>query len=272
MDMGLSEEPWAEHILMEAEKRLGFPVRQVLERGEGGTDVVQPAIFLVEWLATEALVRTGVRPRVVCGHSLGEFAALAAASVLTWDETLRLVALRGRLMAEAAARHPGAMAAILASGEEVERIAAEAACYAVNYNAPGQVVVSGTEEAVGRAISLAKSRGLRVIPLNVSGPFHTPIMGEAEEAFREALARVSFRRPAVIFVSAVSGRPEADPGRIRALMEVQMTSPVRWVEVIRSLEELGVTEAVEAGPGAVLTKLGRRTSRRISFRTLREVL
>ena len=144
--------PWASEILRWAEGILGYPPAEALADREklGHTSHVQPLLLLVERLVTEALVReAGIAPDVACGHSLGEYAALAAAEVIGWDEALRLVALRGRLMEEAARRHPGAMAAVLAPPGEVERIAAEAGCFAVNYNAPDQVVVVPVEVAHG---------------------------------------------------------------------------------------------------------------------------
>ncbi|MGY4706563.1 ACP S-malonyltransferase [Candidatus Bipolaricaulota sp. J31] len=265
--------PWALEIFQEAERVLGYPPLDALRDPEklGRTSYVQPLLLLVERLITAALEREArIVPDAVCGHSLGEYAALAAAGVIGWDEALRLVALRGRLMEEAAQRHPGAMAAILAPTAEAERIAAEAGCFAVNYNAPEQVVVSGERSAVARALELARARGFRAVPLKVSGPFHTPLMREAEEALRGALEEVPFRKPRVTFVSGVSGRQESDPERIRALMEIQMTRPVRWTEVVRALEDLEIAEAVEVGPGQVLTRLGRRTSEAVNFRSWRE--
>jgi len=265
--------PWASEILREAEGVLGYPPLEAMK--DPGrlvrTSYVQPLLLVVEQLITEVLKREArIVPDVVCGHSLGEYAALAAAGVIGWEEALRLVALRGRLMEEAARRYPGTMAAIIAPTAEAERIAAEAGCFAVNYNAPEQAVVSGERAAVERAVELARARGYRAVPLKVSGPFHTPFMREAEERLRGALAGVPFRRPRITFISAVSGRPESDPERIRALMEVQMTRPVRWTEVIRALEGLRVAEAVEAGPGQVLAKLGRRTTGAVNFRSWRE--
>jgi len=265
--------PWALAIVLEAAEILGYSPLEAWDDPErlGRTSYVQPLLLLVEWLSTEAMVREAeIFPEAVCGHSLGEYAALAAAEVIDWDEALRLVALRGRLMEGAAREHPGSMAAIIAPEGEVERIAAEAGCYAVNYNAPEQVVVSGERGAVERAVELARDRGFRAIPLKVSGPFHTPFMREAEEEMRRALEEIAFMPPNVIFISAVSGRPESDPERIRELMARQMTSPVRWTEVIRSLEELGIKEAVEVGPGEVLVKLGRRIAPALVFKSWRE--
>lgn len=273
MGKGFLRYPWALGIILDAAEILGYSPLDAWDDPEmlGRTLYVQPLLLLVEWLSTEAMVReAGIFPDAVCGHSLGEYAALAAAEVIDWDEALRLVALRGRLMEEAAKEHPGSMAAIIAPEKEVERIAEEAGCYAVNYNAPQQVVVSGKKETVKRALELARTRGYRAIPLEVSGPFHTPFMRRAEEEMRRALEELEFMPPEVTFVSAVSGAAEPDPDRIRELMVRQMTSPVRWTKVIHTLEGLGVKEAVEVGPGEVLMKLGRRITSRIKFRSWRE--
>lgn len=273
MGKELLERPWTREILARAQEVLGYSPAAALEDREklARTAFVQPLLLLTEWLITEALIREArLLPLVACGHSLGEYAALAAAGMISWEKALRLVALRGRLMEEAAEQHPGAMAAILAPEIEVERIAAQAGCFAVNYNAPEQVVISGERAAVERAVEIARTQGIRAIPLPVAGPFHTPFMREAEEKMRRALEEVEFKRPQVSFISAVSGVPERDPERIRELMCRQMTSPVRWTRVVRSLEAMGVKEAVEAGPRDVLTKLGRRISSRINFGTWRD--
>lgn len=268
MGLPLLEEPWARGLERAAQEVVGPSLRGILESGEGGTDVLQPALLFVEWLGFEALRRRGVEPEVTCGHSLGEFAALAAAGALDWPAALRLVALRGRLMAEAARERPGGMAAILAPEEVAEEIAAVAGCFAVNYNAPDQVVLSGREEAIERAVAIAKGRGYRAVKLRVSGPFHTPYMCRAQEELREAIEGTRWGRPRVPVISSVTGRPSRDPMELRELLSVQMVSPVRWVDVVRSLVEMGVREAVEVGPGDVLTKLGRRTTREVRFETL----
>jgi [acyl-carrier-protein] S-malonyltransferase len=269
MGMELLGRPWAGSLVVRAEEILGYSPAVALGDPEklAHTAYVQPLLLFVEWLITETLTReAGLIPQAVCGHSLGEYTALAAAGVISWEDALWLAARRGRLMEEVARKHPGTMAAIIAPQAEVERIAAETGCFAVNYNAPEQVVVSGENASVERAVARARERGFRAVPLRVMGPFHTPLMWEAEAEFRQALEEIAFSSPRVKFVSAVSGRPETDPGEIRRLMGIQMTSPVRWTEVIRALEGLGVTEAVEVGPGEVLTKLGRRTSRGINFK------
>lgn len=276
MGRGLLAQPWAGSLVEEAEEATGMPWRDLPELTDvelARTAVAQPAILVVEWLAWAALTRAGLRPTAVAGHSLGEFAALAAARVLPWPEALRLVTLRGRLMEEAAAAHPGGMVAALGiPAEAAAEIAEMAGCHVANYNAPGQTVLSGRPDALDRAAALIHAHGGRALALPVAGAFHSPHMAEAEARLAEALARAEFAPPAVPFVSGTSGAVEDDPERIRSLLERQMTSPVVWTTVMEALPTLGVVEAVEAGPGEVLTRLGRRCTSRVRFRALAEVI
>lgn len=268
--------PWAREMVEEAEQLAGLPLGEIIrERPEelSRTAVVQPAILLVEWLAWEALRKAGRTPQAAAGHSLGEFAALAACGVIPWGAALELVALRGRLMEEAARAHPGGMLAVLKLPTGVvERLAKEAGCTVANYNSPSQVVLSGPREALERARRLAEAVGGKAIPLKVAGPFHSPAMAEAEAALAQALDGVRFSPPRCPFVSGVSGGPETDPDRIKELLARQMTSPVRWTTVIRALADLGVEQAWEVGPGEVLARLGRRSGVGIRFLTLKEVM
>jgi len=272
----LLSEPWAREIVAAAERAANLPLRKIiLEEPEQlfRTAVVQPAILLIEWLACEALSRLGKEPTCVAGHSLGEFAALAAAEVITWPVALRLVTLRGKLMERAAVTTPGGMLAVLGIREpEVQELARQAGCYAANLNAPGQVVISGKEHALRKAAELARRMGGKAVPLKVAGPFHSPYMAEAEGELAQAIAKVEFRKPRLSFVSSVSGNREAAPERIKALLARQMTSPVLWTKALKSLEGLGVKEAWEVGPGEVLARLGNRSELGIRFLTLEEVM
>ena len=267
---------WAEEIVETAERLAGLPLMEVIrERPKelSRTAAAQPALLLVEWLAWEALRRAGRAPGAVAGHSLGEFAALAACGVFPWSTAMELVTLRGRLMEKAAQAHPGGMLAVLKLPiGEVERLAEEAGCTVANYNSPGQVVLSGPPEGLTRARQLAQAAGGKAVPLKVAGPFHSPAMAEAEAELARALEGVPFSPPHCTFVSSVSGKPEGEPDRIKTLLSRQMTSPVRWTEVIESLAALGVEEAWEVGPGEVLARLGRRFGVGIRFLTLKEVV
>jgi len=252
-----------------------LPLRDWIREGNtdrlARTDAAQPAILIDSLARAAALQRAGFEPNLVAGHSLGEFAALAVCGVLDPVETLELVLERGRLMAAVS----GAMAAVVKLDlETVTRLCAVAGPDVVvaNHNGHRQVVVSGTEEAVGRVSEAAEREGGRGIRLNVSGPFHSPFMEPSRGALATWIDKTSFSSPAVPFVSAVTGETEETPERIRDLMRGQMTACVRWVGVIDRLVECHVTEAVEVGAGKVLTGMSTRITDAIEFRTYEEVL
>jgi [acyl-carrier-protein] S-malonyltransferase len=265
--------PEGAEVLEEARK-LGWekPVFELSAEELSRTSLAQPAIFLVEWVSF--LVAKKLRaPDAVLGHSLGEFAALAAAEALSWPEAFSLVLLRGRLMEEAAGKFPGGMLALLGlPPREAERIAQESGCFVANLNAPTQVVLAGKQENLKKAEEMAQKAGGKAVPLAVAGAFHSPFMAEAAQRLASALEELPFRPPKITFISSSTGSVERDPQRIRAILKDQMTAPVRWVEAVERMAELGVEEAWEVGPGQVLTRLGRRITERIRFRALSEVL
>ncbi len=235
------------------------------------TSLAQPVILIDELGKDEALKQSGLTPDLVAGHSLGEFAALASAGVLTPDEVLDLVILRGRLMEEV----HGTMAAVLNLPlADLERICAELGPQVVvaNENGPTQTVVSGREDVVREAARRAETSGARVIPLKVAGPFHSPLMADAAARLAPAILSLTFRSPSVPVVSAVSGRVERDAERLKSLLLTQMTSRVRFGDVLLRLAEEGVTAAVEVGPGDALTAIGRRAAPGIRCRTFEEAL
>lgn len=235
------------------------------------TSLAQPVILIDELGKDEALKRSGLTPDLVAGHSLGEFAALASAGVLTPDEVLDLVILRGRLMEEV----HGTMAAVLNLPlANVERICAELGPQVVvaNENGPTQTVISGREDVVREAAGRAEASGARVIPLKVAGPFHSPLMADAAARLAPAILSLTFRSPSVPVVSAVSGQVERDAERLKSLLLTQMTSRVRFGDVLLRLAEEGVTAVVEVGPGDALTAIGRRVAPGITGRTFEEAL
>jgi len=254
----------------------GLPIRSWIEDGEAErlfpTDVAQPAILIDSLAHDGALRRAGFTPALVAGHSLGEFAALVSAGVLDAEDALALVIERGALMAQATG---GAMAAIVKLDlETVERLCRNAGPEVVvaNHNGTHQVVVSGTEEAVAAVSEAAGAGGGRGIRLKVSGAFHSPFMADARDALAERIDRTTFREPAVPIVSSVSGQVERDPERIRSLVRDQMTACVRWADVMERLVEHGVSQAIEAGSGNVLTGLGRRFTEAVRFLTYEEAI
>jgi [acyl-carrier-protein] S-malonyltransferase len=220
-------------------------------RAGESTRFAQPAIFCASLAGWDAL---GLEPAAAAGHSLGELAALAAAGVLAREDALRLVVLRGELMADA--DDVGSMLALVgASQEDAEAVAAEAGVTVANDNAPGQVVLSGPRDKLARAEELAKERGRRALPLDVAGAFHSPSMEPAVQPFRAALDETELHDAAFPVFSCASTQPFAD---VRAELAAALTKPVRWRETVLALHEAGARRFVEVGPGKVLARLGKR--------------
>jgi [acyl-carrier-protein] S-malonyltransferase len=195
--------PEGAEVLEEARK-LGWekPVFELSAEELSRTSLAQPAIFLVEWVSF--LVAKKLRaPDAVLGHSLGEFAALAAAEALSWPEAFSLVLLRGKLMEEAAEKFPGGMLALLGlPPREAERIAQESGCFVANLNAPTQVVLAGKQENLKKAEEMAQKAGGKAVPLAVAGAFHSPFMAEAAQRLASALEELPFRPPKITFISS----------------------------------------------------------------------
>ena len=241
------------------------------------TAVAQPAIVTVSIAAHRLLADAGVAPDVVAGHSLGEYAALVAAGGLGFADAVRLVRRRGQYMQEAVPVGQGAMAALMGLDAdqvaEICRTAAAAAAAAgngnvvcpANLNAPGQIVISGHAAAVDRALALASERGARrAIKLAVSAPFHCPLMQPAADRLALDLEKTTFNDLAVPLVANVSASPVRSGADARAGLRAQVTAPVRWEESVRKLASMGVTRALEVGPGKVLSGLIKRIDASIS--------
>jgi len=232
------------------------------------TENAQPAILLhsyATWISLPDEIRDSVV--VAAGHSLGEFSAWLAAGSLTLAEALRVVRRRGELMASSGDTRPGTMAAIL--GLEPDAVIEvcdsidDGTCVPANFNAPGQIVISGDVRAVHAACNAAMEAGARkAIPLNVSGAFHSPLMGTARAGLAEVLDDVTFEDPKFPVVANASASATSDAGSGRDLLVEQLTSPVRWVESVSRMESFEPSLWIELGPGAVLTGLLRRIERR----------
>jgi len=227
------------------------------------TERTQPALYVHSLAAMAVLEEKGIEPDMVAGHSLGEYSALAAAGALSFDDGLRVVRRRGGLMGAAGEQRPGAMAAVMgADDEEIEAVCASVSkegngvVQPANYNAPGQVVVSGDVEAVERATRQINGRA---IPLPVSGAFHSPLMEYAREGLEEVLKTVTIQEPRCPVYLNVTGAPTTDPVEIRKRLLEQLLSPVQWAPSVRRMHEDGATRFVEVGPGDVLRGLVRRT-------------
>jgi [acyl-carrier-protein] S-malonyltransferase len=225
------------------------------------TDNLQVALTAVNLAHLAALGQRGLEPTVAAGHSLGEYAALVAAEVLSPEDALWLVTLRGRYMQREAERHPGGMAALVGlSLEEAERLCAQAggAVVVANHNSPRQVVISGEAAALAAASALAKEAGAKAIPLAVSGAWHSPLIAGAQQDLEAAIAECEFRPARCPVVCNVTGAAETQPARLRENLARQLCLPVRWVDSLRCAAPLA--EAfIEVGPKKVLLGLLKKT-------------
>jgi len=264
--------PVARETFAEADAILGFSLSRLCFEGPKETldDTVntQPAIFTTSMAVLRALAAAGKlpQPAAVAGHSMGELTALAAAGALDFADGLRLVRERGRLMKLAGERNPGSMAAVLKMDDgEIEKACREAGeqtgrpVQIANYNSPGQIVISGDQKALARAIELLQERGgKRIIPLAVSIAAHSPLMATVVQEYRAAVEATALRRPSVPVIANISARPLADVDEIRNELVGQLTWPVRWTASIQALVAQGVTRFVEIGPKDVLSGLVKR--------------
>ena len=230
------------------------------------TYIAQPAIFSVSVAALRALEAAGVpRPAYVAGHSLGEFSALVAAGALSFEAGLLLVARRAEAMQRAADARPGSMSSVLGLSAEGVEMAVEATAQdqvlaVANDNAPGNVVVSGEWTALERLPDAAKELGAkRVVPLNVGGAFHSPLMAPAVETFQPHLAAAPLRDPSIPVVANATAEPVTGAEELRELLARQLTGRVRWTESVRRMVALGVDTFIEVGPGTVLGGLIKRS-------------
>ncbi|MFC8147092.1 ACP S-malonyltransferase [Streptomyces paradoxus] len=261
--------PSARLLFARADEIVGRPLSRICVSGTAEelarTEITQPAIAATSLAVWEILREAGYRPAAVAGHSLGEYPALVAAGVLSLESALRLVRLRGVLMGEVAREVPGAMAAVLGLPADRVHTACEGAEAAglvqvANYNEPLQTVISGQAHAVALAAEIAVEAGAeRVVPLDVSAPFHCSLMSAVEEEFAEALTDEPFADPVLPVISSVTGSYVHSGEEARQLLRRQLTEPVRWVDVLHTAEQRLVSAYTEIGPGRVLGGLTRRT-------------
>ncbi|MFA5350691.1 MAG: ACP S-malonyltransferase, partial [Candidatus Omnitrophota bacterium] len=259
--------PEARKIFDRAEKILGFELKRLCFEGPEeilkSTNVSQPAIVTVSIAAFEvfkAKAKSNITPSFVAGLSLGEYSALIAAGALTFENGIRLIQKRGQLMEDASRKYPGKMAAVLElSVEKLKEICLQSGAEIANLNCPGQVVITGKVDAVNQAMELCNQAGAkRVIPLEVSGGFHSTLMFEASVGLKLALDNISVSEPNVPVISNYTAQPEYKVGQIIENLVNQIRGSVRWEESMRFILSEGVTDFYEFGPGKVLKGLMRR--------------
>ena len=261
--------PAARKVFDDIDAALGYSISQLCFEGPDEqlklTENTQPAILAVSSAIHAVLEEHGVARRdLVAGHSLGEYSAIVSVGGLTPAEAAKIVHLRGKFMQEAVPVGTGGMAALIGpSVEDAQAICAEAAegevVSVANINAPGQIVIAGTKDAIDRAIAVAKAKGVRrALPLPVSAPFHCELMKPAEEKLKPVLDEAHFKDLWVALISNVDASPIGTATAVRNALLRQVASPVRWVESVQRMVSMGVKRFVEVGPGNVLTGLIKR--------------
>lgn len=260
--------PVAKELFEKANEILGFRITDIMFSGTDEelkqTFVTQPAVFLHSVIMAKALGEE-FKPDMVAGHSLGEFSALVAAGALDFEDGLRLVAKRAAAMQKACEAQPSTMAAVLGLEDQVvEDICAkiDGVVVAANYNCPGQLVISGSIEAVDAACEQLKAAGARrALRLPVGGAFHSPLMEPAKVELQAAIEAAPFKAPVCPVYQNVDAKPYTDPEQIKANLIAQLTSPVRWTYIVQNMLADGADSFVELGPGAVLQGLIKKVNR-----------
>jgi [acyl-carrier-protein] S-malonyltransferase len=260
--------PILNELFKSAEEILGFDISKVMFDGSKDelmqTKVTQPAIF-IHSMAILKVIGESFKPDQVAGHSLGEFSALVAAKVLSFEEGLNLVSIRAKAMQKACENSNGTMAAILAlENEIIEKVCknVEGIVLAANYNCPGQVVISGELQSVTRACEILTEKGARrALILPVSGAFHSSLMSEARVELSKAISETSFNKPICPIYQNVNGIGETSVKKIKENLILQLTSPVKWTQSINQMINDGATEFIEIGPGKVLQGLIKKINR-----------
>ena len=268
------QNPIIEKTFSEASEVLGYDMWQLIQQGAQEdinlTQRTQPILLscsVALWRVWNQ--KHGAKPSRMAGHSLGEWSALVCANVIDFADGLKMVEARGKFMQQAVPVGQGAMAAIIGLDDQAILAACSEAnplgvVDAVNFNAPGQVVIAGSNDAVERAMDICKSAGAkRALPLPVSAPFHTSLMKPAADNLAEMVNTITFRAPEVPIMHNVHAKNEHDPQAIKALMLEQIYSPVKWVDCVEQLKHSGVSALVECGPGKVLSGLAKRIDREL---------
>jgi len=258
----------ANEMFSRANSLLGFKITDIMFYGSDDdlkqTKVTQPAIFLHSTILA-AVIGNSFKPGMVAGHSLGEFSALVANKTLTFEDGLILVSKRAKAMQKACEKTPSSMAAILGLDDKiVEEVCASIKEVVVpaNYNSPGQIVISGSNDGIDKAIELLKEKGAkRAIKLSVGGAFHSPLMEPARLELEEAIKNTTFSKPICPVYQNVNASPSLDPDIIKLNLVSQLTSPVRWTQSVINMISGGATSFIEVGPGNVLSGLIKKVNK-----------
>lgn len=260
--------PEAKEMFEKANQILGFSITDIMFAGTAEelkqTKVTQPAIFLHSVILAKAL-GDQFNPQMVAGHSLGEFSALVAAGALSFEDGLTLVSKRAMAMQKACEMNPSTMAAIIALPDNVvEEVCASIPGVVVpaNYNCPGQLVISGSNEAIDAACAkLTEAGAKRALKLNVGGAFHSPLMEPARVELKAAIQAAPFKAPICPVYQNVDAKPHTDPAEIKTNLIAQLTAPVRWTQIVQNMIADGATSFTELGPGTVLQGLIKKVDR-----------
>lgn len=260
--------PAAKELFEKANEILGFSITDIMFAGTDEqlkqTKVTQPAIFLHSVILAKSL-GAEFAPEMVAGHSLGEFSALVAAGALGFEDGLTLVSKRAMAMQKACEQNPSTMAAIIGLPDAtVEEIcsAIDGVVVPANYNCPGQLVISGSNEAIDAACAkLTEAGAKRALKLNVGGAFHSPLMEPARVELEAAIKAAPFAEPVCPIYQNVDAKPYTDPAKIQANLIAQLTSPVRWTQIVQNMIADGATQFTELGPGSVLQGLIKKVDR-----------
>lgn len=264
----------AKELFDQANGVLGFDITDIMFSGTDDqlkeTKVTQPAVFLHSVIS--AMVSDNFKPDMVAGHSLGEFSALTAIGVLTFEDGLRLVSQRATAMQKACEVNPSTMAAVLGLGDqEVEEIckSIDEIVVPANYNCPGQLVISGSNEGVATACEKMLEAGAkRALPLKVGGAFHSPLMQPAEEELREAIENTTFHAGKCPVYQNYTAEATTDTETIQKNLIAQLTAPVRWTQTMHNMIAAGATELIECGPGKVLQGLIKKVDRKFQISSI----
>lgn len=257
----------AKELFHQANEILGFAISDIMFNGTAEdlkqTKVTQPAIFIHSVVLAKVV---DIKPDMVAGHSLGEFSALVANGALSFKDGLALVYKRALAMQAACEANPSAMAAVLgledAAVEETCAEVAEEVVVAANYNCPGQLVISGSNEGVRQAGELLKEKGAkRVLPLPVGGAFHSPLMEPAREELEKAIQETHFNQPVCPVYQNVDAKPAREVAVIKQNLIAQLTAPVRWTQIVQAMVADGASEFIECGPGKVLQGLVKKINK-----------